>query len=111
MPAHISQLPLLHYLPKSAIAAIVIAAAYKLIGLHLGFLFQVGAATEIALTLITLVATFFLGAELGIIIAISISIFLVVKHTTIPHVEILGQTQDNKWRDVRVFKDAKTFSV
>lgn len=88
-----------HFLPKSAIAAIVIVAAARLLNLHLGFLVQVRAYKEILLTFFAAAATFFLGAELGIVLAIGISIFLVIKHTTLPSVEVLGR-HCGKWKDI-----------
>lgn len=101
-------MPLFTYLPKSAIAAIIMVASAKLIDFHLGFLVKLRAFLEIFLTFITFLATFFLGAELGIIIAIGISLFLVVKHTTLPNVAVLGQTSDGKWRDITVLKSYAT---
>lgn len=105
-------MPVFYYLPKSATAAIVIVAAGKLIEFHFDFLFKIRAYKEIMLTLFTFVATFFLGAEMGIVLAISISIFLVVKHTTLPSVEVLGRTAEGNWRDLRVMKqNAEMFPV
>ena len=69
-------MPLFTYLPKSAIAAIIMVASAKLIDFHLGFLIKLRAFLEIFLTFITFLATFFLGAELGIIIAIGTHPFL-----------------------------------
>jgi len=99
--------PLFYYLPKSCIAAIVMVAAGRLIEFHFKFLYQIRAWLEILLTLFTFFTTFFLGAEIGIILAIAISLFLVVKHTTLPSVSILGIAPDGKWRDVALFKDAQ----
>ena len=105
-------MPVFYYLPKSAIAAIVIVAAARLIEFHFGFLWKIRAFKEISLTIFTFVATFFLGAELGIVLAIAISIYLVIKHTTLPNVEVLGRTSYGKWRDLRVLKQhAEMFPV
>lgn len=105
-------MPIFKYLPKSAIAAIVMIAAARLIEFHLGFLWKIRAYKEIALTLFTFIVTFFLGAEIGIILAVAISIFLVVKHTTLPNIEVLGKTSSGKWRDLRAMEgDAEMFPV
>mgnify|MGYP005996053147 CR=1 FL=1 len=105
-------MPAFKYLPKSAIAAIVMVAAARLIEFHFEFLWKIRAYKEIGLTLFTFVATFFFGAELGIVLAIGISIFLVVKHTTLPSIEVLGRTSAGRWRDLRVMKgDAEMFPV
>lgn len=98
-------MPIFEYLPKSAIAAIVMVAAARLIEFHLGFLWKIRAYKEIGLTIFTFIATFFLGAEIGIILAVAISIFLVVKHTTLPNIAVLGKTSNGKWRDLRVMKE------
>lgn len=104
-------MPAFYYLPKSAIAAIVMVAAARLIEFHFDLLWKIRAFKEIALTLFTFIATFFLGAELGIVLAIGISIFLVIKHTTLPSVSILGRTPNGRWRDIGVVKEAEMFPV
>jgi len=46
--------------------------------------------------------TFILGPELGIFISIGISIFLIIQHTSLPHITVLGRDPDSG-----KFKDAK----
>jgi hypothetical protein len=42
---------------------------------------------------------------------LAISLFLVVKHTTLPSVSILGLSSNGKWRDVAVAKEAHLIPV
>jgi len=86
------QMPIFYYLPKVSIAAIIIVAAMNLVQLDLGMLLrvrvckpclqespyltisrrvQMRAWRDLLLTFMSLFCTFFLGPELGIVIALS----------------------------------------
>lgn len=43
--------------------------------------------------------------------SLAISVFLVIKHTYIPHIVVLGRTPQNKFRDIRNFPEAKLIPV
>jgi hypothetical protein len=72
---------------------------------------QMRAWKELFLTLFSLFSTFFLGPELGIVIALSVSVLMVIKHTTIPNVQLLGRTSDGHWRDISENSDASLIPV
>jgi len=87
--------------------SIIIIAAYSLVELHdLIFLVKVKAWKDITLLIVTFLVTFFLGVDFGIFIGAGISLLLVIKHTTLPHIAILGK-DGNKWVDVYQDSQAK----
>lgn len=114
-------LPFFYYLPKVVMSSIVVFAAFGLLEPgEIGFLWQIRAFVELGLTLLTFVSTFILGPELGILIAIAISLFLVIRHTSFPHVAVLGQQTSSgksassnahtiKYKEIMVFKDLNLF--
>ncbi|MDP2434874.1 MAG: SulP family inorganic anion transporter [archaeon] len=78
------------YLPNVAIAAIVVVAASRLIEWRefvlLGLLRE---WLDLAMATLTLLLTFFFGPELGILFALFLSAFLLIKRSTMPHITIL----------------------
>ena len=105
-------MPLFYYLPKAAIAAIILFAAYRLIHLHdLQLMWRAKAWADVALYLVTLLCTFCFGPEIGIVVAILISLFFILKYSTVPHLALLGQVQDDLGRvsfeDVMAVPSAK----
>jgi MFS superfamily sulfate permease-like transporter len=61
-------------------------------------MFQVRAWHDAGIMVIVGILTFLLGIEKGIIIAIGISIFMVVKRTTLPRITLLGRTPTGKFK-------------
>ena len=109
-------MPLFHWLPKSTAAAIVMFAAAKLIHFDvIMFLWRIKAWIDIALAGVTLLLTFFLGPEIGILVAMGMSLFIIVKATTMPHLAILGEVPsfeddpnpDNRFCDIASHPDAQ----
>lgn len=94
--------PILYDLPRGAMAAIITVASIGLFELHdLIFLFRIRAWKELAQLVITFCLTIVLGLELGIFISLGISIFFIIKHTTYPHITILGNVPEtDKYKDV-----------
>lgn len=94
--------PLFYALPRGAMAAIITVASIGLFELHdLLFLFKIRAWKELAQLVITFALTIGLGLELGIFISLGISIFFIIKHTTYPHITILGNVPEtDKYKDV-----------
>eukprot|EP01121_Diplochlamys_sp_Union-15-3_P013768 TRINITY_DN4322_c0_g1_i1.p1 TRINITY_DN4322_c0_g1~~TRINITY_DN4322_c0_g1_i1.p1 ORF type:complete len:681 (+),score=115.53 TRINITY_DN4322_c0_g1_i1:89-2131(+) len=98
---------LFYYLPVVVMAAIIIVAACWLIEIDdLMFLWKIRAWKALIQLTITFWATIILGPELGIFISLGISIFLVIQHTSLPHIAILGK-KDGKFKDVRLHPDAE----
>src|SRR3989338_213436 len=101
---------LFYYLPKVSIASIIIVASAKLVEYHdIVFLYKIGAWKEIVLAAITLVITFLFGPEIGILVALAMSLFLLVKSASAPPVTILGVVDDDPDPDTR-FRDISYFS-
>jgi high affinity sulfate transporter 1 len=100
--------PLFYYLPKVVMAAIIMVAATGLIELEdIVFMTKVRAYRDIFLFFLTFLLTIFLGIDQGIFISIGISVFLVIKHTTVPHVTVLGRVgETSKYKDVSTHPDA-----
>lgn len=63
------------------------------------------------LAVLTFTLTFVLGVDTGILISLAISVFLVIRHSSLPHIAILGRLPDGKLRDVTLFKDAQLLPV
>jgi MFS superfamily sulfate permease-like transporter len=59
---------------------------------------------------LTFALTIVLGIDLGIFISLGISVFLVIKHTSAPHITVLGRVSDGKYRDISLFPDAQVIS-
>jgi sulfate permease, SulP family len=87
------------------VSAIVIVAASQMIEWRsLYFMYKIRAWKELFLCLIMFAISFTFGPQVGIISFLVISIFLVVKHTTMPHVALLGRVgKTRKYRDMAMF--------
>ncbi len=83
--------PLLFFLPKATLAAIIIVAVSSL--LNFGSLKQTWhySRTDFAAMAATIILTLTVGVELGIIAGVSVSIFLHLYRTSQPHSAIVGQ--------------------
>ncbi|KAL6063515.1 putative sulfate transporter [Balamuthia mandrillaris] len=102
--------PVFYYLPKTTLAAIIIVAALGLLELEdLFFLIKIRAWGALFLFVATLVLTLSLGVELGIVVSLGISVFLIIRHTSLPHIAILGlEPKSNKFKDISRWSDART---
>eukprot|EP01125_Pyxidicula_operculata_P012514 TRINITY_DN4109_c0_g1_i2.p2 TRINITY_DN4109_c0_g1~~TRINITY_DN4109_c0_g1_i2.p2 ORF type:complete len:245 (-),score=38.52 TRINITY_DN4109_c0_g1_i2:705-1439(-) len=89
-------------------SSIITVAAISLFEFHdLIFLWKIRAWKDIILLFLTFAITVTLGVDLGIFISIGISILMVVRHTSLPHIAILGKNESNKWVDVSSDHHAK----
>lgn len=103
-------MPLFFYLPRVAIAAVIVYAAARMIHLHhFFFVLKLRAWREVSQTLITLVLTFCLGPEVGILASVFISLFFVVKCSTVPHVSLLGLVDETPGGGGPTFQDVLLF--
>lgn len=102
--------PLFYYLPKPALAGIIMVAAFNIFEFEdLHFLWSMRAYKALLLLVITFATTIALGIELGLLIGLGISVFLIIQHTAFPHIALLGRLPDtNKYRDIALFKEATT---
>lgn len=98
---------LFYYLPMVVMASIIIVATIGLFEIHdiiflfklflisiyfynKNFLNRIRSWIEIFLMIFIVIFTMFLGVETGIIITLGISLLMVLKHTTVPQLSILG---------------------
>lgn len=97
-----------YYLPNSIPAAIILDAAITLLDVgDLWFLWKIRAFFDLALLTTIFTFTLLFGSQVGVLLALSGSILLVVKHSTIPHASILGRMPGtNRFKDVRNFPQA-----
>lgn len=83
--------PLFYYLPNTVLAAIIMTAVFGLVDIkEIKHLNQVK-RSDLAMLVITFVATLTLGIEMGILTGVAVSLLWFVVKTTRPHVAILAQ--------------------
>jgi len=81
-------------------AAIIMVAAYSLFEFHdIVFLWKIQAWKDLGLLILTLVANVGLGPDVGIFVAVGLSMLLIVKQSVFPHVIVMGQNDLNQWVD------------
>lgn len=85
-------LPLFYHLPRPVLAAIIAVAALGLVELEdVPFLIRLGAWKDLLLLLSTAFVTLAISIETGTLISIGISLLLVIQHTTLPRITVLGR--------------------
>jgi len=100
--------PVFYFLPRVVMSSILFVAASSLFEWEdLIFFYHVSAWIDILLMFITFGATLFLGVSIGIIISIGISLFIVLKHTTLPHIAVLGKNGEGQYVDIYLDKNAE----
>lgn len=97
--------PLFEFLPRAALAAIVIIAVAGLIDVHaLRHAWRINRADAAALAA-TFVAVLWLGVELGIALGIGLSLALHLWRTSRPHIAVVGRVGDSEhFRNVKRHK-------
>ena len=86
--------PIFYYLPKAALASVIIMAVLSLIDIHeIKHLWKVK-KSDFVLLVITVAATWFLGIKEGVIVGVVVSVIWFVYKTSRPHVAILGKLPD-----------------
>jgi sulfate permease, SulP family len=83
--------PLLFYLPKATLAAMIIVAVLGLIDLHAMKRVFIYSRTDFAALAATIVLTLLAGIEVGLLSGVGLSIFLHLFRTSRPHVAVIGQ--------------------
>eukprot|EP01114_Cavostelium_apophysatum_P000938 TRINITY_DN10816_c0_g1_i1.p1 TRINITY_DN10816_c0_g1~~TRINITY_DN10816_c0_g1_i1.p1 ORF type:complete len:518 (+),score=66.75 TRINITY_DN10816_c0_g1_i1:133-1554(+) len=104
-------LPFVFYLPKVTMAAIIVSAATSLFEVEdVLFLWKVRAWGELILFVVIFGVTLGLGIELGVVTTIIVSLLLVVRTASHPHVAILKQSpESNKFEEVASLRDVNLF--
>ncbi len=96
--------PLFYYLPKAILASVIMVAVFGLIDYKEVIHLWKANRTDLALLLITFVATLSLGIEQGIGIGVILSLAMVIFRTTRPHIARLGRIPGT-----RVYKNVERF--
>lgn len=92
---------LLADLPQTALAAVVMAAAYSLIDLPALRRYWRVRRTALVVSVVASLAVIFLGVIQGIVVAIALSILLFFRRNWWPHGEVLGKAPSGNWHSVR----------
>ncbi|GAM27411.1 hypothetical protein SAMD00019534_105870 [Acytostelium subglobosum LB1] len=102
-------MPVFQYLPRVIMSSIVFVAAFGLIELHdIVFLVRVRAWKDLFLLTLTFLTTFIFSTEVGLIVSICMSCFMVIKHSSAPHFSVLGRLPEStKYKDITLFTDAR----
>lgn len=99
----------LKYLPKSALAAIVISSVSGLIDIDEAKFLSKVHNRDLLLWFAACFGTLLLGVELGIAVSVSASLACVIYETAQPHTAILGQIPGTYvYRSVRQYRETKT---
>jgi len=101
--------PLFTYLPKALLAAIVMVAVFGLLDIkEMRFLWKSN-RTDLALLLITFLATLLLGIEQGILIGVGMSMLSFVYQASRPHMARLGRMPGlDAYRNIERFPEVDT---
>jgi SulP family sulfate permease len=83
--------PLLFFLPKAALAAIIIVAVLSLVDIGTIKRTWAYSGTDFAAMIGTIVLTWLEGVEAGLLVGVGLSIFLHLYKTSRPHVAVVGQ--------------------
>jgi len=102
--------PLLFFLPKATLAAVIMTAVFGLIDLRqVAHLWRVK-RTDLALLGLTFASVLALGIQTGILVGVAASLLWFVVRTTRPHTAVLGQVPGSQsYRNVRHSPDAITY--
>lgn len=100
--------PLLYFLPKATLAAIIMTAVFGLIDIkEARHLWRVS-RPDLALMGITFAATLLIGIEQGIVLGVAASLVWFVWRTSKPHVAVLGRMPGTTvYRNVARYPDAE----
>ena len=89
-------LPLFSYMPRATTASIIFVVACNLIEREeIFFVFRVRKWMDAAMLIGMYLATFFLGVDIGVLMAFAACLLLAVKQTTLPGVTMLGRGYAN----------------
>jgi len=111
--------PVLFYLPKAALAAIIIRSTWNLVDFGMAQqLYQAwkphregGLKRDCIVWWLSFVATVFCGVLYGIGCAVIVSLLFIIRDAAMPRVVQLGQLEGlgNVWRDIEVWPEGRTW--
>jgi sulfate permease, SulP family len=88
----------LQFLPQCVLGAVVLTIAVRLIDFRGLRAIRRESPGEFALAVTTAVVVVFVGVEQGIVLAMALSLFRVVRHTYHPHTAVLEQPREGIWK-------------
>ena len=98
--------PLFYHLPKAVLAAIIIAAVFRLINIKEGKFLWRSNILDFWLMIATFLSTLLFGIEYGIITGVGLSLVILIFRTSKPYVVELGQVPNsNFYRNKERFQD------
>jgi high affinity sulfate transporter 1 len=84
--------PVFEHMPRVCGSAIIVVAAIGLVEIHdVVFLWKMRSYSSLMLFMFTFFLTVFAGVEVGVILSFIVSLFLVLKRVSKPHVDALGR--------------------
>ncbi len=99
--------PLFYYLPKTILAAVIMAAVFGLVDIKEIIHLWKTDKRDLVMLLVTFVATLSVGIEKGIAMGVILSLVLVLYRASYPHVAVLGKIPGTSiFRNVKRFNDA-----
>ncbi len=100
--------PLFHFLPNAILASVIMVAVFGLIDVkEVKHLWRTN-RYDLAMLIVTFVATLILGIEQGIALGVILSLAIIIWKTTRPHVAELGQVPGTEfYRNIKRFKQVK----
>ena len=99
---------LLADLPQTALAAVVIVAAFSLMDLNVLRRYAQVRRSALALSLVATIGVILFGVLQGIVVAVVLAILLFFRRNWWPHGAVLGQVDGlDGWHSVRVHPDAR----
>jgi SulP family sulfate permease len=99
--------PLFRDIPSATLAAIVVVAVIRLIDVReMRHIFRVKRSEGIGLV-VGFVATLVLGVELGIAVAVGVSIIVMFARLTAPNTVVLGRLDEATYRNIERFPEAQ----
>jgi len=96
--------PLFYFLPKAALASIIMVSVYGLIDVAYAKRLWTYRRDEFLVLLVTFFITLFIGIMTGILVGVLISLLLMVFRTSKPHFAELGKIKNTKY-----YKNIKRF--
>merc|ERR1719487_397124 len=97
------------FMPKCALAAIVISGVQGLLDFGEAFLLFKVSKIDFCVWATSFLGTLFLGAEIGLAIAIGLAMLYVIYESSFPNVAVLGRLPESTvYRNIKQYKTATT---
>ncbi|KAF8316037.1 hypothetical protein DL93DRAFT_2078228 [Clavulina sp. PMI_390] len=97
-------LPALRFLPKCVLAAVIGLVVNSILAEsphEIKYYWKMSAWTDLFMMLLTFVFTVFWSVEVGIIVSVCVSLILIVRRSSKPHINILGRVPGtDRWKPI-----------